>query len=94
MQLPSCYLEHLDSLKLRHARRLISCVGLYGIQTTDTPQEILQDVHFLNRIVVSCPRNSNGNDMYRSMGILGPRHIGLCKGLYVSEMIVHAFYVC
>ena len=29
MKLPSCYLEHLDSLRLGHAKRLVSCVGLY-----------------------------------------------------------------
>jgi len=31
---PSCYSEHLDSLRLQHAKRLTSWVGLYtGRQT-------------------------------------------------------------
>jgi len=29
MKLPSCYLEHLDSLRLGHAKRLMSWVVLW-----------------------------------------------------------------
>jgi len=28
MKLPFCYLEHLDFLRLRHAKRLMNWVGL------------------------------------------------------------------
>jgi len=58
MKLLFCYIEYLDSLRLGHAKRLMSWVGLYGFQTTETPREILQDSHHLILVDTPCPWNS------------------------------------
>jgi hypothetical protein len=54
LKLLFCHLGHFDSLKLGHAKRLMSWVGLNGFQTTETQRKTLQYSHCLILIVMPC----------------------------------------
>jgi len=76
MKLPSCYSEHLDSLRLGYAKRLMSWVGLYG-NTTGKYYKTFS-VLFLSLCLVS--EILRGSDIYRSVGVFSPRRIGVFQG--------------
>jgi len=82
MKLLSCYFEHLDSLRLGHAKGMMSWVGLY----TDSRWRKHHEKYYKTFIVLFwalclVPEILRGSDVYRSVGVFGPRRIVVFKGL-------------